>query len=61
MMAARLGASSWAFAIMAASFSPAERMRGAMRRASGRFFQYLTGISRFMASTCKRAGLKMFA
>ena len=46
---------------MAASLAPAERISGAMSGASGRFFQYLTGISRFIASTFNRAGLKMLA
>ena len=45
---------------MRASSVPAARISGAMSEASGRFFQYLTGISRFIASTFNRAGLKMF-
>ena len=45
---------------MVASFWPAARIKGAISDASGRFFQYLTGISRFIASTFRRAGLKMF-
>ena len=59
--AARLGTDSCGALTIASSLACAPRISGVMRAASGRFFQYLTGISRFMASIFSRAGLKMLA
>jgi hypothetical protein len=47
--------------IIAASRPGASAISRAMSRASGRFFQYLTGISARIAPGFSRAGLKMLA
>ena len=60
IVAARFGTPVCGVATMVASLLPADLISGAISEASGRFFQYLTGISRFIASTFNRAGLKMF-
>ncbi len=53
----------WVGAVITISCARREApaIRGAINDASGRFRQYFTGISAFMAFTFSRAGLKILA
>ncbi len=60
-LAARAGGSDGGAATIASARPPAAAASGAISEASGRFFQYFTGICDFIAWVFSRAGLKMLA